>query len=322
MSNGPLILAADVGGTTTAVGLVDDRGEILAHQTASTHGGGPTVERIASLLDEMMREGNRQGLRVEGIGIGIPGAIEMATGRVGPDTQNLPELANVPLGSLLRERFAVPIFLDNDVNALALGELYFGAARGVQNFVVLAVGTGVGSGMVLNGRLVRGASGYAGEFGHIPINLDGRPCFCGSQGCLKTYVSGPDITAQARERLQGQPRGILWELASGDPTQVDAELVFQAAKAGDPLATELVEEVCRYLGAGLAAIINGVNPELLILTGGVAESLREHFPEICQWCNRYAFAAAVSAAKLLCLTQDKRTSVRGAAALVLYELGK
>ena len=322
MSDRAVILAADVGGTTTSVGLVDDRGEVLTQRMAPTRGNGLTVERIASLLEEVKREGDRQGLEVEGIGIGIPGAIARARGRIGPDIHNLPELANTPLRSLLQERFSLPVFLDNDVNALALGEGYFGVARGIDNFALLAVGTGVGSGVVVNGRLVRGASGYGGEFGHIPLNLDGRACFCGSQGCLKAYVSGPDIAAQARERLQRRPSGLLWERAGGNPERVDAEMVFQAAKAGDPLAAGLVEEVCRYLGAGLAAIINGLNPELLILTGGVAESLRDHFPEISRWCHRYAFAGAISAAKLVCLSQDKRTSVRGAAALVLYELGK
>ena len=322
MSDKSVILAADVGGTTTSVGLVDHQGEVLTQRLASTRGNGLTIERIVSLLGEVKREGDRQGWEVEGIGIGIPGAIEKGTGRIRPEIHNLPELANLPLGRLLTERFSLPVFVDNDVNALALGEGYFGVARGIQNFALLAVGTGVGSGVVVNGKLVRGASGYGGEFGHVPLNLDGRPCFCGSQGCLKAYVSGPDVAAQARERLRDRPSGLLWELAGGDPERVDAELVFQAAKAGDPLAAGLVEEVCRYLGAGMAAIINGLNPELVILTGGMAESLQEHFPEICQWCHRYAFAGAISAAKLVCLTQDKRTSVRGSAALVLYELGK
>lgn len=317
-----VILAADVGGTTTAVGLLSTEGEILANRVGPTRGRGATVEQLTALLDEMQREAEGRGLALIGTGVGIPGGIARPTGRIGPDVHNLPDLANLPLGSLLRERLAPPVVVDNDVNALALGEAYFGVARGVRNFALLAVGTGVGCGIVVDGRLLRGASGYAGEFGHIPINLDGRPCFCGSQGCLKTYVSGPDIAAQARERVRARRSGRLWERAAGDLERIDAEMVFQSAKTGDAVAVELIAEVCRYLGAGLAAIINGLNPELLILTGGVAESLRDHFQEISQWCQRYSFAGAFSAAKLVCLPHDKRTSIRGPAALVLYELGK
>jgi glucokinase len=169
---------------------------------------------------------------------------------------------------------------------------------------MLALGTGVGGGIVLDGRLHRGAAGFGGELGHVPIAFDGPPCICGGRGCLKAYVSGPDIARRAGARL-GRP--------------VAADEVFRLAATGDADAGAIVEETCRALGAGLAIIVNGLNPERLLLAGSVAKSLRPLEARIRAATSTYAFAGALAATRLEILSLDKDATVRGGAALVRYE---
>lgn len=315
------ILAVDVGGTTIAGGLVTADGEVLVQVQAATHERGPgtALETLQAVLDELLSISAGEGLRVLGIGAGVPGAVDAAAGVVGEDVQNVPELARFPMARHLRDRVGLPAFVDNDVNALALGEWTFGHGRGARSLVLLAIGTGVGGGIILDGQLVRGAAGYGGELGHISINFDGRPCFCGGRGCLKAYVAGPDIAGAARERLKGQPDSQLLASAGGDPARVTATHVFKAAAEGDTLAGALVEEVCQALGAGLGAVVNGLNPEVVLVSGGVAESLKPLEASILSWTRRYAFSRALASTRIAVLPLDKRATVRGGAALFLYE---
>jgi len=317
-----VILAADVGGTAIAVGLVTAEGAILVQRQASTRERGTALETLDALLTDLVATSRAEGIRVVGIGVGVPGAVDTEAGVIGDDVQNVPELARLPLAETLRSRFGLPAFVDNDVNALALGEWTFGAGRGARSLVLLAIGTGVGGGIILDGQLVRGAAGYGGELGHISVNFDGRPCFCGGQGCLKAYVAGPDIAAAARQKLTSHSDSEILALAGGDPAAVTAAHVFGAAAAGDPLAAGLVEEVCQALGAGLGAVVNGLNPEVVLVTGGVAESLKPLEPAILRWTGRYAFSRALASTRIAVLSLDKRATVRGGAALFLYEAAR
>lgn len=319
-----LILGVDMGGTTISAGLVTEEGQVLTQEAVPTHQDGPgrALENLWSLLDRLVGEAKRQGASLSAVGVGVPGNVEINRGVVGQDIPNVPELAGCALAPLIKERYGAEAFIDNDVNLLALDAWRFGTGQGVRSLVVLAVGTGVGGGVIIDGELLRGASGYGGELGHMTINFDGRPCFCGGRGCLKTYVSGPDIAAQAIERLQRYPSSLLLRLTGGAPEAIGARHVFEAERSGDLLARELIDEVCQSLGAGLAAIINSLNPERLLLMGGVAESLQDHLPSILDWVSRYAFAGAVRSTQLLCVPSDKRSTVRGGAALVLYETAR
>jgi predicted NBD/HSP70 family sugar kinase len=410
------VLAADVGGTTTAAGLVSLAGEVLFAREAPTRAGGPgtAVETLLGLLAEARARAHRAGIRVRGCGIGVAGVVDAARGVVGADVQNLPELAGYPLARAVAARLGLPTVVDNDVNALALGEARFGRGRGLRAFVLLALGTGVGGGIVLGGELVRGASGYGGELGHVTVKLDGRPCVCGARGCLKAYAAGPDIVAQAREALAGAggapdagasaggagaggspepgsggprerdpadegagrrggdrrdpegrpemaphgasglgggpgagpaggsgpgapaggaasglgpageprpPGGSLAARAAG-PAGLTARDVFAAAAAGDPLARDIVDGVCRALGAAIGGILNGLNPEAVFLTGGVARSLAPHLDAVRRWARAYAFAGAYRAARIALLPGAKGTAIRGAAALFLHEAAR
>src|SRR5207247_2230161 len=159
-----------------------------------------------------------------------------------------------------------------DVTALARGAWMFGAARGAASLVGLAAGTGVGGGIVLDGHLVRGA-GFGGELGHTPVKFDGPPCFCGGRGCLAIYASGRGIADAARARIAGEASSRMLAAAGGDPTAITAAIVFRAAAEGDPIAASVVDEACRALGATIGTIVNGLNPEVIVITGGVARSL-------------------------------------------------
>jgi glucokinase len=299
-------IGVDVGGTTVAAGLVSADGRVLEHVQAPTHerGAGTALETIEELLDRLRDGARARGVTVTGVGLGIPGTVDVERGVVGVDVHYAPELVGVPLAARLGPRVGAPVFVDNDVNALALAEWTWGAGRGARSLVMLAVGTGVGGGIVLDGRLHRGAAGFGGELGHVPIDFDGRPCICGGRGCLKTYVSGTDIARRGEERL-GRPIG--------------ADEVFRLAAAGRVEAEEIVDEVCRALGAGLAVIVNGLNPERVLLAGSVAKSLRPLEARLRASLAGYAFAAALAATRLEILSLDKDATVRGGAALVRYE---
>jgi glucokinase len=299
-------IGVDVGGTTVAAGLVSADGRVLEHVQAPTHerGAGTALETIEELLDRLRDGARARGVTVTGVGLGIPGTVDVERGVVGVDVHYAPELVGVPLAARLGPRVGVPVFVDNDVNALALAEWTWGAGRGARSLVMLAIGTGVGGGIVFDGRLHRGAAGFGGELGHVPIDFDGRPCICGGRGCLKTYVSGTDIARRGEERL-GRPIG--------------ADEVFRLAAAGRVEAEEIVDEVCRALGAGLAVIVNGLNPERVLLAGSVAKSLRPLEARLRASLAGYAFAAALAATRLEILSLDKDATVRGGAALVRYE---
>ncbi len=318
-----VLLAVDVGGTTTAAGAVSREGEVLFDEQAPTHhaGAGTTLQTIVELIEAVRRRAATQGWGAAGIGVGVPGVVDAARGVVGDEAPHVPDLRGRPLGSLLADRFRLPTFIDNDVNALALGEYAFGLGRGARSLVVLAPGTGFGAGIVLDGRLVRGAHGFGGELGHVPIKFDGRPCWCGGRGCLAAYASGRGVAEAARERVAGDRRGTLLRQAGGDPLAITAPVVFAAAQAGDPVAGEVVDEACRALGAMIGVIVNGLNPEMLVITGGVAAAYAPLEKRVLAAAAEHAFARALAHTRVHIQPGDKRLTMRGAAALVVYEQG-
>jgi glucokinase len=304
----PAIVGVDVGGTTTAVGVVTCAGDVIADESAPTRGGasGDPLDTIVASIRRVTREAERYAIGA--LGVAVPGPIDTARGRIGEPVNNVPELAGRPLAQELTAQVGLPVFLDNDVNALALGELMFGVGRGARSIVVLAAGTGFGAGIVLDGRLVRGAAGFGGELGHAPVRFDGPRCWCGGRGCLALYASGRGIADAARARAGG-----------GDPTMLTAPDVFRAAARGDAVAASVVDEACQAIGAMIGTVVNGLNPEVVVVTGGVARSLVPLEARIRAAAGEYAFAPALAATRVVIVAGDKRVGVRGAAALALYE---
>jgi glucokinase len=310
------VIGVDVGGTTTAAGIVTASGEVLTEAQAPTHerGAGRALETIVALIGTVRDRAVERGIDLDGIGVGLPGIVDAAGGRVGDEIPHVPELAGRPVAAELAERFALPVFVDNDVNALALAEWTFGAARGVASLVVLAPGTGFGAGIVLDGRLVRGAAGFGGELGHAPVQFDGPACWCGGRGCLAVYASGRGI-AEAARRLAARPSGAaLVRAAGGDPAAITAPLVFRCAAEGDPAAAVVVDEACRALGAMIATVVNGLNPEAVVVTGGVAGSFAPLEQRILAAAAAHALRRALVATRVSIVPGDKRVTMRGAAA--------
>jgi glucokinase len=320
------IVGIDVGATTLAGGLVTREGDILHAIQRPTHRGGPgtAMESVLALVHELLGEARSRRLTLAGIGVGVAGVVDTEKGVMLPHPCNaLPELAHVPLAESIRSVTDLPAFVDNDANALALAEWTFGVGRGAHSLVLFAIGTNIGGGIVLGDALFRGANGYAGELHAVPINFDGPRCYCGARGCLGAYIGGHVIAAEARQRLaDGAPSSLLG-LAGGDPAAVTAELVFHASVSGDPVAREIVSRACDALGAGIAFVVNCLNPEVVVVTGGVARSLAPLADELRSRVAVYAMGgAAMANARIHIVEGDKRQTVRGGAALVLYELAR
>jgi len=317
------MMGIDVGATTIAGGLVTGAGDVLEVVQARTHrnGAGTAVETLLGVVDDLLVKTAARGLSLVGVGVGVPGAIDPEKGvMVKPPHHPVPEFADLRLGEQISTRTGIPAFVDNDANALALGEWTFGIGRGSASLVLLAVGTNVGGGIIHDHRVVRGHAGFGGELGHVTINFDGPSCFCGGKGCLGMYLGGAQMALEARRRIDPLRPSALLTLAGGEVSAITSKIVFEAARAGDPVAQGMVDEACEALGANLGGIVNGMNPEVVIITGGVAESLVPLETDILQRVRRYAYAPALSNTRICIVPADKRRTMRGAAALVLYEL--
>lgn len=265
-------IGIDVGGTNVKIALVDGDGKIIYSNSVPTYaqmGYEYTVNNIKQAIRELMKETNTEPKDIQGIGFDFPGQVDCKTGVV-KLAPNIPGWVNVPIAQMIEDEFHIPTRIDNDVRCAALGELKFGAGRGCENFVCITVGTGIGSGIVINGKVVRGAANAAGEIGHIKLQMeDGPLCGCGDTGCLEAFASGPSIVAMAHEYLKGGKSAKFRELA-GDG-EITPYIVAKAAEAGDPVAKRIFEIMGYYIGMGLTSVINLLNPEKIIVGGGVAE---------------------------------------------------
>jgi glucokinase len=302
----PLALGVDLGGTNARAAVVDvDSGEIVAAHKEPLRDRSPA--RVADVIRHAIAQAaGAASLDVAtagGIGVGVAGQCLGATGVV----LNAPNLGwrDVRFGDLLRAAVGVPVRIANDLSVAAWGEKRFGAARGLDDVVVVFVGTGVGAGLILGGRLHEGAQGVAGEFGHVKVRPPRavpvpRPCGCGQSGCLEAYTSGVNVAARVREDLAAGAHTSILSLAGGDPARVSASLVEDAYRAGDAYARALWDEVGELLGTATANLVTLLNPARLILGGGVllgAPSLAE--------LVRASFDAAVSRSATKELTVER-----------------
>lgn len=265
-------IGVDVGGTNVKIALVSDKGKIIYSNSIPTRaemGYEHTINSMKDAIRDLLKETKMKPTDIEGVGFGFPGQIDCKKGvvRLAP---NIPGWVNIPIASIIEKEFGIPTRVDNDVRTATLGELNYGAGVGCENLVCITVGTGIGSGLVVNGKLVRGANNAAGELGHIKLNMQGGPlCGCGDRGCLEAYASGPSIVALAEEYIRGGKSTKYRELANPDITPY---IVAVAAKEGDPVARQIFRIMGEYIGMGLVSVVNLLNPEKIIIGGGVAES--------------------------------------------------
>ena len=266
-------IGIDVGGTNVKIALVDDSGKIIYSNSVPTRaemGYEYTVNNIKQAIYDLLKETKLEAKEIEGIGFGFPGQVDYKSGvvRLAP---NIPGWVDVPIAKMIEDEFHIPTRVDNDVRCAALGELKYGAGKGCENLICITVGTGIGSGLIVNGKLVRGASNAAGEIGHIKLQIhDGPICGCGDTGCMEAFASGPAIVAMAEEYILGGKSTKYREMANGG--DITPFIVAEAAKAGDPVARRIFSRIGEYIGIGMASVVNLLNPEKIIIGGGVADA--------------------------------------------------
>ena len=261
-----MYIGIDVGGTNLKAGLVDQSGTILAVERTPLDFRGPEsfADTLASLAKAVMASGGAAAQDVEYVGIGIPGAV------AGGDilyTANIP-MKNVPLEKLFRQHLDLPVLLGNDADCAAVGEWSCGVGRGTKHFIVITLGTGVGGGMILNGKLYSGC-GAGGEVGHIVVQKDGVPCNCGRRGCWEAYASATGLIRETTEAMKAHPESLLHQVAAQNGA-VDGRTSFQAAEQGDETALAVCRSYAEYLASGLTDLVNILHPEAVALGGGVA----------------------------------------------------
>ena len=267
----PYVVGIDIGGTNTVFGIVDARGNVLASNSIKTAKHAKIEDYVEELYQELTRliDANNATDKILGIGIGAPNA-NYFSGMI-EGSVNLPWPTPIPLADLVSEKFGIPVTITNDANAAAIGEMTYGAARGLKDFIMITLGTGVGSGIVINGQLVYGHDGNAGELGHVVIKRNnGRLCGCGRTGCLEAYCSATGVARTEREFLEARTEpSLLRNLPIEDITSKD---VYDAAVAGDKLAKDIFEFTGNLLGEAFADFITFSSPEAIILFGGLAKS--------------------------------------------------
>ena len=267
----PYVIGIDMGGTNTAFGLVDARGTVLASSSIKTAKHADINDYIAELHEAIMRlvEENNAVDKINGIGIGAPNACYY-TGVIA-DGVNLPWPTPIPLADLITEKFGIPCVITNDANAAAIGEMTYGVARGMKDFIMITLGPGVGSGIVLNGQVVYGHDGFAGELGHVIMKrTNGRMCGCGRSGCLEAYCSATGVARTAREFLEIRTEDSLLRNIPID--EITSKDVYDCAVQDDKLAKEIFEYTGTILGEALADFCTFSSPEAFVLFGGLTKS--------------------------------------------------
>lgn len=317
------ILGVDIGGTNLVVAAVPYAGgEIGALRTRATlprRGASASVDDIGAMARDVIAEASPEGgvRDFVGVGIGCPGPLDLDAGTI-VSTPNL-GWDGYPIRDRVSEVVGLPASLDNDANCATYGEWWQGAARGLTSVVGVTLGTGVGGGLITEGVLVRGASGSAGEIGHMTIHFDGRRCGCGNRGCLEAYASGPNIAARAREGLADHADSVLLDLADGDPEAITSATVHEALTRGDEYAGAVMRDTARYLGVGIANLVNLFNPEMVVVVGGVTRADRHLFEPLREEVRRRAFPSAVDACQIVPGALPETAGVIGAAGIFLTD---
>jgi glucokinase len=320
MNQTEVVLGIDIGGTNTAFGYVDREGNLLAEAVMPTEANRPAdefFERIHTQA-EILLLSHKDDFKHVGIGLGAPNA-NYYKGTI----EQPPNLSwdYVDVVATLKRWYSIPIALTNDANAAALGEMIFGAAKGMRDFIVITLGTGLGSGIVANGELIYGHDGFAGEIGHTTVDPNGRTCGCGRRGCLETYASASGLCRTVEELLQ--TKSMPSELREISSEQITSKRIFEAAKHGDKLALEAFELTGKYLGRKLTDSVAHLSPEAIILFGGLAAAGDFIFAPTKKYMEEYMLNIFKNKVRLLPSGLPKGNSaILGAAALMWKELLK
>jgi glucokinase len=317
--NDTLVVGVDIGGTKVAAGLVDRKGEIKSQIRTPMVANRSAAEGLAAVIssiDLLFAQDEKARVLVRGIGICAPGPLDPNTGVV-VNPPNVPCWRDFPLAAEVAKVYDVPVKVENDANAAALAEAVWGAGRGFDHIFYATIGTGIGTGLVCDKRIYNGRTGAAGEGGHMSIDYNGPRCGCGKPGCVEVLAAGPAIARRARAKLASEqnPQSIMLDLAKGNIDAVTSEMVGHAYAAGDPLAKEVLQETVKLLALWLSNIVDLLEPDVMIIGGGVAAMLNPFFGDLSTWLVEYCVNSRSQEIPLLKAHYGADAGIAGGAAL-------
>lgn len=305
----------DLGGTNTKIGLLDEDGNILFStivKTESEQGFEKTIERLSNILKIQVSNLNISFKNVAGVGLGVPGPV--ANGRIIKFWANFPWPVNVDLAAEFEKHLGVLVKVDNDVNVITLGEMWKGGGRGYKNVLGLAIGTGIGGGVVVNGKLVSGKNGAGGEVGHIKVERDGKLCGCGQEGCWEAYASATGLVREAKSRLTVNKNNLLYERTKD--REVEAKDIFDAARDGDEFSLNLVDYEAEFIALGIGNLLNVLDTDVVVVGGGIALAGAILFDKINEKLRKYAMLSTLEGLKIVPAELGNDAGIYGAAYLV------
>ena len=304
----------DLGGTNTKIGLVDEKGNIIFTtivKTDSMEGFSETIQRLSKILITQIEGTNVNFDDVVSVGVGVPGPV--LNYRVVKFWANFPWKHGVDLALEFEKNLGKPVKVDNDVNVITLGEMWKGAAQGYKNVLGLAVGTGIGGGIIVDGKLVSGEHGAGGEVGHIKIEPNGKLCGCGQKGCWEAYASATGIIREAKSRLAVNKQNLLYEMTKG--RDLEAKDVFDAARKGDEFSIDIIDYEAEKLALGIGNLLSILDPEIVVVGGGVALAGDFLFDRVKEKLKDVAFPSILENLKIVAATLGNDAGILGAAYL-------
>lgn len=309
-------IGVDVGGMSIKVGIVDENGVIVKKDRVVTvKNPEKDIDNTANLIEKLLKDQKLEITDISGIGVGCPGAVTSTTGVV----DFLPNLDwyNVDLVGALKKRFDTKIIISNDANVAALGEVIYGCAKGYKTCVMFTLGTGVGGGIIIDGKLFEGNQSKGAELGHTTLILDGEPCGCGRRGCIESYVSATALINQTKKAMLEDKSSKMWDFVNGDIEKVDGRTAFESAKQGDKTACKVRDTYVKYLSESMMSMFNIFRPEAFIIGGGVSAQGDYLIDRVKEYCEKYEYGYKSSPKpEILVATLGNDAGIIGAAALV------
>lgn len=310
-------IGVDLGGTSIKVGLVDDNGKILLQNSRLTkvkRGVDPIIQDIIEQIEEILEQSNTSMDVLRFIGIGVPGLVEVKTGRIIYITNMFWE--NVCLGEIIRKYFNKPTFVDNDATVAGLAEKIVGSTKGISNSVFITLGTGVGGGLIINDKVYSGGHGWGSEIGHMVVGENFYTCNCGQNGCWETFVSATAIIRYAKKRIEeGMKDSLIVRSIHGNLEKLDGKVIFDAAKQGDVLAIEVVNRFIEYLAIGMVNIYNILDPECIVIGGGLSKAGDFILQPLRKEVGKKIFSKKVKYGDIMVATLGNNAGIIGAAFL-------
>ena len=284
-------IGIDLGGTNIACGVVDENFNIVGRSNLKTKRTGSSSEIINDMAEAAQLCVKAAGIKMEDVafcGVGIPGWVDKVKGFV-VHTTNL-DLSEIKLVEIMQDKLGIKCGLENDANAAAFGEYVAGAGKGTRDFIAITLGTGVGSGVIINGKIQSGVNSSAGEFGHTVIKFDGEPCPCGRRGCYEQYASVTALIRQTKAAMNDTPDILMWSMCNNDINTVSGRTAFDAMRAGDAVAKQVVDKYIEYIVVGITDIINTFQPEVICIGGGISKEGKYLIEPIQEGVKKYRFS--------------------------------